>query len=199
MPPTPHPMPDGTLMGEACYAELQKLGANFERIATPVSAGACSVSDPVKLTAISRDGTVLKFPDEPTFTCGFAVRFVNWVTEQAEPVVQTGLSAKIATMGTGPGFQCRGRNGDSSAKLSEHGFGNAVDIERFKLANGEVVEVSNAIDMSSKYQPVLAGLRSTGCQYFMTVLGPGTNSAHASHFHFDLERRGKKGNNKLCE
>lgn len=198
-PPVPHPMVDGTLTGDACYSELQKLGANFERLSTAVSSGACSVSDPVKLTAISRDGTVVKFPDGPTLTCGFAVRFVNWVTQEAAPVVQTGLSAKIATMGTGPGYQCRGRNGDSSAKLSEHAFGNAVDIERFKLSNGEVVDVSHAIDMSSKYQPVLAGLRSTGCQYFMTVLGPGANSAHASHFHFDLERRGKKGNNKMCE
>jgi hypothetical protein len=199
LPPSPHPMPDNTLTGEACYAQLEKLGAKFERLSTPLGSGICLVSDPVKLTALSRDGNDVKFPDAPTFNCGFAVRFVSWVTEQAEPVVLTGLNSKIVTMGTGPGYQCRGRNGDSSAKISEHGFGNAVDIERLKLADGEVIEVSIAIDTTSKYQPVLAGLRSAGCQYFMTVLGPGANSAHASHFHFDLERRGKKGNNKLCE
>ncbi len=197
--PVAHPMPDDTLHGEACYAALQKLGAEFERLSTPVVSGSCSVTDPVKLKALSREDDDLKFPDAPTLTCGFAVRFTSWVKEHAEPIVQNGLESKIVTMGTGPGYQCRGRNGDSSAKLSEHAFGNAADIERMKLANGDVVEISNAIDTSSKYQPVLARLRATGCQYFMTVLGPGANSAHASHFHFDLERRGKKGNNKLCQ
>lgn len=199
LPPSPHLMPDDTLAGEACLAELQKLGVKFDRPAIPVGAGSCLVSDPVKLTGVLRDGVMVNFPDAPTFNCGFAVRFANWVTEQAEPIVQTGLNSKIATIGTGPGYQCRGRNGDSSAKLSEHAFGNAADIERIKLANGEVIEVSNAIDTTSKYQPVLANLRAAGCQYFTTVLGPGTNSAHATHFHFDLERRGKKGDNKMCQ
>lgn len=199
LPPTPHPMPDNTLFGEACFSELQKLGVKFDRVATPVSSGACSVSDAVKVSGVMRDADLIKFPDVPTLNCGFALRFSSWVKEQAAPIVQTRLSTKITTIGTGPGYQCRGRNGDSSAKLSEHAFGNAVDIERMKLADGEVVEVLNAIDTSNKFQPMLADLRAAGCQSFMTVLGPGANSAHASHFHFDLERRGKKGDNRMCQ
>ena len=105
----------------------------------------------------------------------------------------------IKSIGTGPGYECRGRNGESSAKLSEHAFGNAADIERIKLGDGQTIEIKDAIDGASRYQPVLAGLRAAGCQYFMTVLGPGANAAHASHFHFDLQRRGKKGNHKMCE
>jgi len=198
-PPAPHPMPDNTLFGESCFAALEKLGAKFDRVATLVSAGACSVSDAVKVSGVMQGTDFIKFPDVPTLNCGFALRFSSWVKEQAEPIVQSRLSAKIATIGTGPGYQCRGRNGDVTAKLSEHAFGNAVDIERLKLADGQVVEVLNAIDTSNKYQPVLADLRAAGCQFFMTVLGPGANSAHASHFHFDLERRGKKGDNKMCQ
>ena len=198
-PPAPHPTPDNTLFGEACFSQLQKLGVKFDRLPITVGSGACSVSDPVRLNGVQLSGNYVRFPDAPTFNCGFAIRFSNWVKEQAEPIVQSHLSTSIATIGTGPGYQCRGRNGDISAKLSEHAFGNAVDIERLKLADGQVIEVVNAIDTSSKYQPVLAALRTAGCQFFMTVIGPGTNSAHASHFHFDLERRGKKGNNRLCE
>lgn len=197
--PVPHPMPDNTLFGGACFAELQTLGAKFDRLPVPVSSGSCSVSDPVKLSGVQQGENFVTFPDAPTLNCGFAVRFASWVKEQAGPIVQSRLSTSIATIGTGPGYQCRGRNGDVNAKLSEHAFGNAVDIERLKLASGQVVEVFNAIDTSSQYQPVLAALRAAGCEFFMTVLGPGSDAAHASHFHFDLERRGKKGDFRLCE
>ena len=199
MPPVPHPMPDNTLFGEACFSELQKLGVKFERLPIPMSSGACSVSDPVKVNGVQLGENFVKFPDAPTLNCGFAIRFASWVKEQAAPIIQSRLSTSIATIGTGPGYQCRGRNGDIGAKLSEHGFGNAVDIERLKLSDGQVIEVVHAIDMSNQYQPVLAALRAAACESFMTVLGPGANSAHASHFHFDLERRGKKGDNRMCE
>jgi hypothetical protein len=197
--PVPHGMPDGTLTGESCYASLQKLGVTFTRRPAPVVLGACSVSDAVQLQSISVGSSDIKFSDQPTLTCGFVVRFANWITDEAIPLVKKSGGAEIAALGTGPGFQCRGRNGDSSGKLSEHAFGNAVDIERIKLSDGNVIDIKEALTIGAKYQPTLAQLRATGCQYFTTVLGPGANAAHASHFHFDLERRGKKGNNKLCE
>ena len=34
---------------------------------------------------------------------------------------------------------CRGRNNDASAKISEHGRGNAFDLGPIKLANGAVM------------------------------------------------------------
>jgi hypothetical protein len=59
--------------------------------------------------------------------------------------------------------------------------------------------VKDAVAMTAPAQPVLAALRASACQTFMTVLGPGANSAHATHFHFDLERRGKTGDHRLCQ
>jgi hypothetical protein len=41
--------------------------------------------------------------------------------------------------------------------------------------------------------------RTAACGYFTTVLGPGANAAHASHFHFDLAMRGKNGDHRICE
>jgi hypothetical protein len=192
-------MPDDALSGEACIAALRKMKVDFDLATTPVVAGSCSVVEPVKVSAIGTGETRVKFPDQPLLTCGFAARLASWLTEKGEPAVRSATGSRIQAMGTGPGFQCRGRNGDSSAKLSEHAFGNAVDIEYIKLANGQSIGVGDALNTSSKYHSVLASLRSAGCEYFTTVLGPGANSAHASHFHFDLERRGKKGNHKLCQ
>ncbi len=199
LPPAPHGMPDGTPTGEACYDSLRKLGVKFTQLTTKVGAGACSVADAVQVQSMSIGADTLKLPDQPTFNCGFAVKFANWIKNEAIPLVNATSKTSIASLGTGPGFQCRGRNGDSSAKLSEHAFGNAVDIERIKLADGETIEIKDAITSGAKYQPVLFALRAAGCQYFTTVLGPGANAAHATHFHFDLARRGKKGNHTMCQ
>lgn len=198
-PPPPHAMPDGTLTGEACYESLGKLGVKFTQVTTNVGNGVCAVSDAVQLHSISIGADVLKLFDQPTLTCGFAIKFVTWMRNDASPLIQTASKTSIAAFGTGPGYQCRGRNGDITAKLSEHAFGNAVDIERIKLANGEIIDVADAIKSGAKFQPVLTALRASACQYFTTVLGPGTNEAHATHFHFDLARRGKKGDHKMCQ
>jgi hypothetical protein len=198
-PPVINVMPDDALSGEACIAALRKMKVDFDLQATPVVAGSCSVMEPVKVSAIGTGEGRVKLPDQPLLTCGFAARLASWITEKGDPAVRSATGSRIQSMGTGPGFQCRGRNGDNSAKLSEHAFGNAVDIEYIKLATGELIGIGEALNTSSKYHPVLATLRGAGCDYFTTVLGPGANSAHASHFHFDLERRGKKGSHKLCQ
>jgi hypothetical protein len=198
-PPVLNVMPDDALSGDACIAALRKMKVDFVLQATPVVSGSCSVVEPVKVSSIGTGEGRVKLPDQPLLTCGFAARFASWLTEKGEPAVQSATGSRIQSMGTGPGFQCRGRNGDSSAKLSEHAFGNAVDIEYIKLANGQVIGIGDALNTGSKYHSVLATLRGAGCDYFTTVLGPGANAAHASHFHFDLERRGKKGNHKLCQ
>jgi len=198
-PPIFNVMPDDALSGEACIAALRKMKVDFDLAATPVISGSCSVVEPVRVSSIGTGEGRVKFPDQPLWTCGFAARFASWLTEKGEPAVRGATGSRIQSMGTGPGFQCRGRNGDNSAKLSEHAFGNAVDIEYIKLVDGQVIRVEDAGNAGSKHRAVLATLRGAGCDYFTTVLGPGANSAHASHFHFDLERRGKKGNHKLCQ
>ena len=46
---------------------------------------------------------------------------------------------------------------------------------------------------------VLSALRTSACGYFTTVLGPGSNAAHANHLHFDLGQHGKSGTYRICE
>ncbi|WP_026379347.1 extensin-like domain-containing protein [Afifella pfennigii] len=40
-------------------------------------------------------------------------------------------------------------------------------------------------------------IREGACRYFTTVLGPGVNAEHASHFHFDLAAR--RGDYRICQ
>ena len=77
------------------------------------------------------------------------------------------------------------------AKISEHAFGNAIDIASFRLADKKSMAVANRRqdqDLESRW---LMALRISACGYFTTVLGPGSNAAHAEHYHFDLGLHGK--------
>ena len=114
-------------------------------------------------------------------------------------IINTQNNTKLVKVSTGPGYECRGRNGNSSAKMSEHAFGNAVDITTFTTADGKVFQMSDARNPASPVFEVLRGLRTSACGYFSTVLGPGSNEAHAFHFHFDMGMHGKSENYKICE
>ncbi len=82
-------------------------------------------------------------------------------------------------------YVCRPRNG--TRKLSEHAFGNALDIASFTLSDGTMV----AVELRPDEKPAifLGKLRKAACGPFKTVLGPGSDPDHALHFHLDLAPR----------
>ncbi len=182
-----------------CQAALTKLNVNFASNPAYGQQGSCLIANPVQLKSYMVNGQKLEFPDQPNLACSYALQFINFIRENAEPAIATQTSSHIAKLYTGPGFVCRGRNGDISSKLSEHAYGNAVDIERIQLANGRVILVKDAISATNGDYAVLTTIRQAACKYFTTVLGPGANEAHASHFHFDLGQHGKSGTYRICE
>jgi len=182
-----------------CQAALTKLNVNFSPNPTYGQQGICLIVNPVQLKSYMLNGQKLEFPDQPNLDCTFALQFINFIHQSAEPAIATQTSSHIAKLYTGPGFVCRGRNGDISSKLSEHAFGNAVDIERIQLADSRTILVKDAISVLNSDYAVLTTVRHAACTYFTTVLGPGANEAHASHFHFDLGQHGKSGTYRICE
>ncbi len=197
--PPPMVAPQSTPDAAACYAALAKLNVTFTQNASYLRNGSCNVVNPVQLKSYAVNGTDIEFPDHPILNCAFASQFMSFIHERAQPTFITKTTSKIAKLYTGPGFVCRGRNGDVSAKLSEHASGNAVDIERIQLTDGRVVLVKDAISTATTDYDVLTTIRHAACTYFTTVLGPGANAAHASHFHFDLGQHGKSGTYRICE
>lgn len=182
-----------------CQQRLSQLAVTFTPQPTLASAGKCTLTDPVRLTSVAVDGGKITFPDQPVLNCAYAEILVKWITEKAEPIIQREAQSGLSALYTGPGYECRGRNGDGSAKLSEHGYGNAVDITQFKLKDGHTFHVADALNPVSPAYATLRSMRFTACERFSTVLGPGTNAAHASHFHFDNGRHGKTGTYRICE
>ncbi|HUR43478.1 MAG TPA: extensin family protein [Aestuariivirga sp.] len=194
LPTVPRLAPDN-----GCLANLRNSGAEFESLATPISSGSCHVDVPIRLHAVSTKAGKITFPDAPTLNCQFARQFVLWLSDTGAAVVATQLDVKLAKVSTGPGYECRGRNGDASAKMSEHGLGNAVDITTLTTADGRQIQISDASNPAAASFQALRALRTAACGYFKTVLGPGSNAAHASHFHVDMGMHGKSGNYRICE
>jgi hypothetical protein len=188
-----------TLAAADCQDELRKLGAEFSIPATEVTAPACHVAAPVQLRSISTSLGAVDLPSGPILDCSFARQFLKWVTEIAAPVVAGLSESKLEALSTGPGFECRMRTGDSSGKISEHALGNAIDIDGLVLADGKRIEIPDVSSESHPNHRVLMALRRSACGYFTTVLGPGSNAAHESHYHFDLGKHGKNGDYRICE
>lgn len=176
---------------DTCLQTLRAAGADFAIPASNVDYGKCHVQNPVKLKTVKAQGRTIKLPEAPLLNCKFALRFSKWLGEAGAPILAAQLDSPLDTLSTGPGFECRGRNGDGSAKISEHGYGNAVDITTLRMRDGKVINV-----VGSK---LFDGFRTSACGYFTTVLGPGSNAAHEKHFHFDLGQHGKSGNYRICE
>jgi len=181
-----------------CRAELLQRGVEFTIPDHVEATGQCAVADPVLVKSVVVPGGRVKLPEGPLMNCAFARKFTTWLSDIAAPVVSGMAPARLESLSTGPGYECRNRNGDSSGKISEHAFGNAIDISGITLANRMRIEIPDVADPSAVHHRLLMALRLSACGYFTTVLGPGFNAAHASHYHFDLGQHGKSGNYRIC-
>jgi hypothetical protein len=94
-------------------------------------------------------------------------------------------------------YSCRGMNGQRGARISEHAFGNALDIAAFVLADGHRITVKEGWRGSPEQQGFLRDVQAAACDQFTTVLAPGSNQFHYDHIHVDLMRRGS--GRRICE
>ncbi len=189
--------PKKELASADCTARLTTFGVSFKIEPQPASTGTCSVDAPVRLIKMRAGESDITFADQPLLNCRFAIELAKWTRDIAAPLTKVATGKALMAIGTGPGFVCRNRNGEASGKMSEHGLGNAIDIERFKLAGDTTLIVKNVAQERSTERPALQALRGSACGTFTTVLGPGSNAAHEEHFHFDLAAR--QGNYRICQ
>jgi hypothetical protein len=179
-------------------ATLQARGVIAEPVAVVAAENAfCAIDTPVRLRSMTVPGgrTVL-LSDNPTVSCAFAERFTDWVAELATPLVAAKL-APLKAVRTGPGYVCRNRNHEAQGRLSAHAVGLAIDVAGFELGDGSTLTVLEAKD-SARMQ-VLSTMRTAACGWFTTILGPGSDEAHATHWHLDIMKHGQNGTYRICD
>ncbi len=182
-----------------CADRLKARGVSVEDATLgPQPDERCTVVQPMRLvSATVEDGSTVSFPDKPTIACTTADAFSAYVHDLLAPLAKGTWGTSVTSVWTGPGLECRSRDHIFGAKLSAHGQGLAIDIAQLKLGDGRLVAVGEPkTDAERDFE---TAARAGGCGYFHTVLGPGSDSYHRTHWHFDLEVRGKDGDSKYCK
>jgi hypothetical protein len=132
-----------------------------------------------------------------TLACPIVSVLDRWLAESVQPAAMRWFGARVVEIKQISAYSCRGMNGNPSAHISEHAFGNALDIAAFTLADGRRITVKDGWRGMPEEQGFLRDVEAAACQQFNTVLAPGSNVYHYDHIHVDLMRRASR--RTICE
>ncbi len=183
----------------ACFQKKLVVPSYFQEPAREIDGkGACGIEKPLRVNAFEQ-GVVSVGGSEVVLGCMMTYTMEKWLRNAVQPAAQQRFGmpvTEILTMGT---YACRSRNNRHGDKLSEHAFANAFDVAGFRLADGRTIRVKG--DWWNGDPVTQAFLRQTlitACDYFTTVLGPGSNRLHEDHIHIDLAHHNAAGTARYC-
>jgi hypothetical protein len=127
-----------------------------------------------------------------TLACPIVSELDRWLADTVQPSAMRWFGVRVAEIKQISAYSCRGMNGNSHAHISEHAFGNALDVAAFVLADGRRVTVKDGWRGMPEEQGFLRDVQSGACAHFTTVLAPGSNVYHYDHIHVDLMRRASR-------
>ncbi len=191
VPPDPRsserPRPALPAEETACRTRLRALGVEFEASqALHDEKIGCAVPYPLAVKTLGREIGLIP---EAEMNCPMAEAAARFMANTVSPAARTQFGAKLKSVNQASAYVCRPRH--NGEKMSEHAFGNALDIASFTLADDTRIEVE-ATPMQ-KNAEFLSDVRKAACGPFKTVLGPGSDPDHATHLHLDLEPRRNGG------
>lgn len=180
-----------------CGADLPLKVSGFQNDAQSVALALASTGAPASGFAQGLvEMTVLK--PEATLGCPMVAWTDDWVATAVQPAAIAWFGQGVKEIRTAGSYACRRRNHQANARLSEHAFGNAIDVMTFVLNDGYVVTVKGGWRGTEQEQGFLRDTFHGACQRFKTVLGPGSDALHYDHFHFDLAHHDASGQRRYC-
>jgi hypothetical protein len=186
----PPPRPTATTAAEPdkqtliCLAGLRRDGVGFKALPDRYFDRGCSALGAVQLLEIGTPVTNLG-----AMTCPLARAFAAWVKEAVQPAAAESLGSRVVRIESFGTYSCRPVNGQTGARLSEHGRSNAVDIGAFILADGRRITVLAGWNGEEEdVRRFLRAIHDSGCRRFQVGLGPDANAFHRDHLHFDMGR-----------
>ena len=141
-PPDPRsalrPDPSGELPPEemACRQRLHDLGVKFDNHPAESDPAGCSIPYPVIVKSL---GTDIGLTPDAEMNCATAETAARFARDVVSPAAQDVFGQPLKSITHASAYVCRPRNG--TQKLSEHAFGNALDIASFTLSDGTTVAV----------------------------------------------------------
>jgi hypothetical protein len=171
---------------ESCLASGSVRASSYVQVARRFSGpSACGIEAPLKVSA-ALGGRVTVSPTA-TINCPLTAALDRWLQNSVQPAAMRQFGSPVVGIKQIASYGCRGRNGSHHGHLSEHAYGNAIDVAAFRLANGqEIVVAKSWWRGTAREQAFLAEAFTGACATFYTVLGPGSDRYHYNHFHLDL-------------
>jgi hypothetical protein len=161
--------------------------------------GICGLTRPFRVSALL-DGAV-RLNSNSVLDCPMIAALNGWISAVVQPAALARFGQPVAQIDSMGAYSCRSMNNQRGARISEHAFGNALDIGGFRLADGrEILIVRDWTRGDDQARAFLQDVHAGGCAHFTTVLGPGANVFHYNHIHFDLAMHGNSssGPRRIC-
>jgi hypothetical protein len=162
--------------------------------------GICGLVHPYKVTALQ--GGAVTFNSTMTLDCPMIAELDGWLADVVQPAARARFGTDVAQINSMGSYACRGMNNQMGAALSEHSFGNAIDIGGFVLADGRTISIVRDWTRGDEQtQSFLRDVQAGACEHFTTVLAPGSNAFHYNHIHVDLAMHGNssRGLRRVCK
>lgn len=175
---------------EQCLAEKGVVPSAFMEPLPPIDGNdTCGMEHPFRVNAFA-EGNVTVEPSA-RLACPVIRETDAWVKEVVEPAAMAWLGQPVVAIRQMSSYSCRSMNGQAGAKISEHAFGNALDVGAFRTADGRWITVKDGWKGKPEERGFLLQVQAGACERFTTVLAPGSNVFHYDHIHVDLMRHAK--------
>lgn len=193
--------------GSACMLSLAAVAGNRVRPAPPAmkpEPDECQVIDPVVVETLAvrtaAGAAQVKLSPPPTVSCELARTVSIWLDTSVQPLGRGAFSRELTGLRVGGGHECRRRNRQTQGQLSEHATGKALDIFAFEFGDERQGGLAVSVERPNGLEQTrfLDGVRQSACGAFMTVLGPGSDAAHANHLHVDIQQR-RAPSSRFCQ
>jgi hypothetical protein len=183
----------------ACLASGEVRPSGFVQPMEPLGGrGSCGLEHPFKVSAALNGSVAVEPP--ATLDCPMTAAIDRWMQASVQPAAQGYFRARVIGIRQIASYGCRTRDNIAGAKLSEHAFGNALDVAGFRLADGREIVVAQAWWRGAPQERAFLQAAFAGaCAEFYTVLGPGSDAFHANHFHLDLLRTNARDGRHYCQ
>jgi hypothetical protein len=177
-----------------CEERLHRAGVTFAPAELPLRTQKKGYTCGAEQAVVYRSGpTRIRYNGAPTLTCGMALALADFerlLQEEAERY----FGKRVARIEHGGTYSCR-KMTRFSTMVSEHSYGNAIDLRAFTLTDGSRITVERhfgKLDAEPSDPRSLflraAARRAYDEAVFSVVLTPYFDNLHRDHLHLDLAR-----------
>ena len=157
-----------------------------QRVVPPLGPSLGPMRGPAATTAMAMPAAL---NPPATLACPIVSALDRWISQGVQPAAMHWFGSQVAVIKQIGSYSCRDMVGAGGSFISEHAFGDALDVAGFTLADGHSITVKDGWHGSPEEQGFLHDVQLSACEMFSTVLAPGYNVYHYDHIHVDLMRR----------